>query len=326
MTQTYTAEMPSSTRRNPFIFIVGCPRSGTTLLQRIVDAHSQIAMTPETHWIPTFFEDRDCTTADGRVLPAIVARLAQYRTFPRLDIDESELAGLLDSRENPSYADFVADLFDLYGNLRGKRLVGDKTPGYVRCIRLLHSLWPHAKFVHLIRDGRDVCLSAMNWRRKIGKLAERFTTWNEDPVSTAALWWEWHVRLGQEAGRLLGPEHYREVRYECLVRSPAEECAALARFLQIPFEEQMLSFHIGRTSARPGLDAKHAWLPITPGLRDWRTQMPAEQIERFEAAAGDLLDELELERAFRSPRPEAQRHAERMRRLFPKKFAAGATS
>lgn len=68
--------------------------------------------------------------------------------------------------------------------------------------------------------------------------------------------------------------------------------------------------------SEPGLDAKKAWLPITAGLRDWRTQMSAEHVERFEAVAGDLLDELGYPRAFPRTSAEAVGHAARMRGLF----------
>ena len=64
----------------------------------------------------------------------------------------------------------------------------------------------------------------------------------------------------------------------------------------MPYADTMLEFHEGRTKTKPGLDAKRAWLPITSGLRDWRSEMPTEDLERFEAAAGDLLDELGYER------------------------------
>ena len=78
----------------------------------------------------------------------------------------------------------------------------------------------------------------------------------------------------------------------------------------------MLRFHEGRTRMEPGLDAKAAWAPITAGLREWRSQMPAQDVERFEAATGDLLDELGYSRAVPRPRPETLEHASRMRALL----------
>ena len=54
---------------NPYVFLVGCPRSGTTLLRRIADAHPQLAVARGTRWIPRTFEFRRCLTEDGHVTP-----------------------------------------------------------------------------------------------------------------------------------------------------------------------------------------------------------------------------------------------------------------
>jgi hypothetical protein len=67
----------------------------------------------------------------------------------------------------------------------------------------------------------------------------------------------------------------------------------------------MLRFHEGRERTEPNLDAKKAWRPVTQGLRDWRSQMSQQDVERFEAATGDLLDELGYERAVPNPVAEA---------------------
>src|SRR5438445_13625155 len=97
---------------------------------------------------------------------------------------------------------------------------------------------------------------------------------------------------------------------------PAEEVGRLCAFLGVPDDEAMLRFHEGRTAAASDRDAKHAWRPITPGLRDWRKRMPAADVERFEAAAGGLLDELGYPRAVPQPGTEALEHAARIREAF----------
>src|SRR5262249_50846792 len=161
-----------------------------------------------------------------------------------------------------------------------KPLVGNKTPAYVQWVAALHALWPGARFVHLIRDGRDVCLSVRAWNHA-ARAAGRYATWAEDPVATTALWWKRKVGFGRQRGRPLGPGLYYEIHYEGLVTRPAEECARLCAFLRVSYDEAMLRFHEGRTRDEPGLDAKQAWRPITAGLRDWRSQMPAADVERF---------------------------------------------
>jgi Sulfotransferase family len=297
---------------NPFVFIVGSPRSGTTLLRRIVDAHPDVAITRETHWITKLLEGEDAVSTDAPVTPEVLARLRAHPKFTRMEVDKAELDRLV-SRETPvSYAELVTRIFDLYGEARGKRLVGDKVPDYVRNVPLLHNLWPRAKFVHLIRDGRDVCLSMLTRER----FARRFATWEEDPISTAALSWEQLVRLGREAGAVLPADVYHEVRYESFVAEPAAECERLCGFLGLPCDERMLAFHEGRAREGSGLDAKKAWRPITPGLRSWRSEMTEGELERFEAAAGKLLGELGYPRAVPDPTSSARRRASQLRDAF----------
>jgi hypothetical protein len=303
---------------NPYVFVVGCARSGTTLLKRVLNAHPQIAISKETHWIPVAYEDRTGLTPEDFVTPTLIDRLLEDWRFARLGIGRPQLEQLLRDGERVTYARFVSGIYDLYGKAQGKPLVGDKTPIYGLEIDLLHRLWPEAKFVHLIRDGRDVCLSVGNWKRKGGGtgLEENFATWAEDPVTTTAVWWTWRVRLAREAGQPLGAALYYEMRYEALVNHPAEEGTKLCSFLGVPFDDRMLRFHEGHTKAKAGFTTKKAWLPITPGLRDWRTQMPAADAERFEAAAGDLLDELGYPRAVPRPPAAALENAGRLRDCF----------
>jgi hypothetical protein len=279
----------------------------------MVDAHPQIAITRETHWIPKPFERRQGVMPDGLVTPELVSQLLSHEKFIRMRIGQDELEGLVAGEEPVSYSTFVTGVFDLYGKGQGKRLVGDKTPAYVRSIPTLHALWPKARFVHLIRDGRDVCMSATNWSRAY-KLARRYSTWTEDPISTAAVWWEWLVRLGREDGGSLTPKLYHEVRYEALVSRPAKTCETLCEFLGIPYDDAMLKFH--ERLPDPRFYTKQKWHPIVTGLRDWRTQMPAQDLERFEAAAGELLEELGYHRAVPDPPGEMMENASRIRSSF----------
>ncbi len=300
--------------RNPYVFIVGCPRSGTTMLERMVNAHPQIAIIHETHWIVRFFRKRTGLTREGLVTPKLVRRLSEYHRFKYLKVERQELLDLVADSEPMTYAAFVSRIFDLYGTHEGKALVGDKTTGdYVRNIPILRGLWPEARFVHLIRDGRNVCLSMLNWP-KANRAAGRWEIWAEDPVATTALWWAWHVRAGIEGGRASRGCH--EVRFESLVDHPRQEIAALCAFLDVPLDDAMVAYHEGRSRKDRRLSANQAWLPPTPGLRDWRTQMQPRDIEIFEALAGDLLSTLGYQRAFDKVSPIVAADAQRFRGWF----------
>lgn len=302
---------------NPYVFVVGCQRSGTTLMERLLDAHPQIAMTHETRWIPELVEHGRGVTEAGLVGPEVVAALVEHKRFPYLGISAEQVQRLIATDRPIDYATFVSSLFDLYGQARGKRLVGDKTPRYARCIDLLHRLWPDARFVHVIRDGRDVYVSRREMdRRRDGR---RQSAWGEHPALWAGLWWTRNVLVARESGAALGPGRYYELRYEALVEDPAQECAALCAFLDVPYEPAMLHFHERSHNARPAT-ARSAGsrkrLPVTPGLRNWRSELSAEEVRQFEATGGDLLDELGFERSGLAPDERTLLEAATVREVF----------
>ena len=298
---------------DPYLFIVGCARSGTTLVRRIVDAHPEIAITTEMHWITRQFKSRNAL-----VTPELVSELTGHKRFTQFEIPREEFEGLLGSGEAVPYPTFLRRVFGLYGKIKNKPLVGNKTPAYIRRMLDLHALWPEAKFVHIIRDGRDVCLSVLNWN-KAERTAGRYASWEEDPVSTTALWWERKVRKAREDGAALGSGLYHETLYEDLVDDPERECKRLCEFLSVPYDDAMIRFAEGKTRTdlpNPRKTPKKAWLPITSGMRDWRAEMPAKDVERFEAAAGNLLEELGYERTFSRPSLQALEHATKIRKTF----------
>ena len=290
---------------SPYLFIVGCPRSGTTLLQRITEAHSQIAMVPELFWVTDQVRSKGGLKLHEPVTKEIVTRLFEHKRFSLLGMDRNEFIELY--KPGATFGEFVGSIFDLYGRKNQKKLVGNKTPDYVQNISELHQQWPSSRFVHLIRDGRDVCLSILNWK-KADRTTGRYSPYREDPVSTIALYWKRKVLLGRQAGRALNENLYSEVFYESLILRAENECRALCEFLQIPYEQKMVRFYENRPDTEKARNTK-SWMPVTKGFRDWRTQMPLPDIEKFEAVAGDLLEELGYERKIPRILPQAQDHA-----------------
>lgn len=286
-------------QQNPFVFVVGCPRSGTTLLQRMLDSHPELAVANDTHFIPRAL-GASAALDDTPLSDGLVQAVVAYHRFPRLGI-ANDVAQRL-ARGVRGYPEFVTRLYAEFARLHGKRLGGEKTPDYVRHLPLLHRLFPWAKIVHIIRDGRDVALSTLEWANGT-KGPGRYELWHSEPLAVCALWWRWQVRAGREQAGILGPHVYREVRYEELVARPEEVLRTLADFLGLDYAHEMLDFHVGRQRDEPGLSAKKAWLPPTSGLRDWRTSLSSDELQLFDALAGDLLAELDLERGAGEPPP-----------------------
>ncbi|MGH3354908.1 MAG: sulfotransferase family protein [Nocardioidaceae bacterium] len=297
--------------QNPYAFVVGCPRSGTTMLQRMLDNHPMLAMANDTHFVPLAVSDVPLGV-DPPLTPELVEWVRTYRRFHRLGLSDEAVER---AAAATSYAGFVGALFTEYGAERGKRLVGEKTPDYVKWLPRLHALFPWVRSIHLTRDGRDVALSTLEWA-KDGKGPSKLRLWDEAPVAVCALWWRWQVTTGRRDGAELGPRRYREVSYEDLAAHPEEHLAEIAEFLGLPDAPEMAAYHVGRTSHRPGLSSKEAWLPPTSGLRDWRADMSERDRGLFELLAGDLLSELGYERSVHTFSPELAEAAERYRQWW----------
>ena len=315
--------------KNPFLFVLGCQRSGTTLLQHILDSHPTTAIMQEAGWFGTWYEHKIGITPEGFVTADLIQNILRTSKNIELGVTAAELSAMIGDRPQIRYEHFISAIFDRFGGARGKALAGSKNPDYLRHLDILHELWPDAKFVHVIRDGRDVCLcSSARWKDTgfqgfpflLYESPDRvFDDWKEDPVMTTALWWEWNVGLGRDFGRSLGAAMYYELRYEDLVTRPRDECVALCEFLEIPFDEAMLHHQENfrpRKGPRGTILHARVGLPITAGLRNWRSEMPVDELERFEAAAGRFMDELSYPRAVAHPDKVHLAEASRIRGLF----------
>ncbi|HEX2729849.1 MAG TPA: sulfotransferase, partial [Rubrobacteraceae bacterium] len=211
-----TEQEARSAVRNPCLFVVGCPRSGTTLLQRMLSNHPLLAVANDSHFIPRVIKNLAAGT-DPDLTPELVERVQAYKRFYRLELPDTAVEEA--ARRSRTYGEFVSALYSEYGRLRGKPLAGEKTPDYVRCLPRLHALFPWVRTIHIIRDGRDVALSTVEWAKET-KGPGRFELWREEPVAVCALWWRHQVETGRRDSASLSPDSYREVKYEDLVDRP----------------------------------------------------------------------------------------------------------
>lgn len=277
---------------NPYVFVVGCPRSGTTLLQRMLDAHPDMTIANDTHFITRAAKKILRHDAEPALTADLVELVENYRRFYRMGLSAEQVREA--AGQSRSYSGFVARLYDARAANEGKTISGEKTPDYCRQIPTLSKLFPDSRFIHIVRDGRDTALSTLDWANE-NKGPGKWKLWQSDPVGTCALWWRWQVRKGCLEGGELPSDRYCEIRYEDLVDDPDTKLKELAGFLGIPYSESMSRFFQGKTRKKPGLSAKSAWIPPTKGLRDWRKQMSREDALLFQELAGDWLERLGYE-------------------------------
>ena len=278
------------TSASPRVFVVGCERSGTTLLQRMLDAHPELAIAYETHFLAKLAR-RSGGDPERPLDDALASIALEHRTFDRLGISTEDAAA---ARASTTVGAFVAALYEAHARAQGKRFAGEKSPHFVKVLPLLAGLLPASLCIHIVRDGRDVALSMLDWERskekRPGKGPWALGLWQEEPLAVCALWWASYLHSGDRGRAALGEARYWEVSYEQLIDAPQETLAALCGFLGLPDAPEMHAFHLGRGAESEGASSKDRWLPPTAGLRDWRSRMEPARLELFEALVGGVLE------------------------------------
>jgi hypothetical protein len=279
----------------PSPFVVGVPRSGTTLLRLMLDAHPELAIPPETHFIPAVIR----AIRRGGSADRVADRITQHRRWADFGLDAAELRRRIRGVDPLDAGAAIRAFYELYAEDQGKPRWGDKTPGYATKMRRIAKALPEARFVHVIRDGRAVVASrARRSRRPL-------------PVDVAAR--RWKRRVVSTRNRSNRVEHYTEVRYEDLIGDTEDALRGVSSFVELPFDEAMLRHHeragerlaeidrdLPARGGRPDLGAEpriaahaRADQPPDPRRADaWLDEMAAEDVAAFEAEAGDLLDTL----------------------------------
>jgi len=266
----------------PF-FIVGFQRSGTTLLRLMLDNHPELAVPLDTVGLWARYESR--LAEYGSLEEEVGCRrlITDLLAEERIQLWETPLTveTVLAHRRRAGYAGIMEAFHLAYAAHRGKREWGDKDPGNMERIDQLNRWFPECRIIHIIRDGRDACLSQTKQDFGFDDLFECALAWREQV--------EWVRRIGA----VLGPARYVEVRYEDLVAAPEAELRRLCAFLGVSWQPAMLEYH--RDVRRSVPDSKrHIWpLLDKPPQQDnagrWKRDLTRGQRIGFEKRAAAVL-------------------------------------
>lgn len=267
----------------------GFERSGTTLLSMMMGAHPELAVPLSLTGIQYEYGRRlarysgIATTAD---LERLVDDLLAEERIKLWDaaLDRTEvLAGL----DPGSFAAVFARLHELYAKAKGKPRWGNIDIATLDDMDMAHDWFPEARFIHIVRDGRDVALSHMTIPYGASNIAECAQNW------VARL----HTNL--KMGAILGPQRYKVVRYEDLVTRSEATLEELCAFVGLSYSPEMLRYTdmvtekipVGRRWLWPALDRP----PDASRIGGWRTRMSSSQRIVFEWKANALLRQLGYE-------------------------------
>lgn len=233
------------------VFIVGALRSGTTLFRLMLDHHPQVSMVGE------FEESVEMLGDDGW------ANIEEYRLH--LQASTQLRAAGLRVDLSLDYPSLVHDVWRQACALTPKPIVGASIHSrFDRC----PDLWPRARYLHVIRDPRDVARSCIGMG------------WVGNVFHGAQVWIDAERRFATLASRIAAENHY-EVRYEALVRDPEAVLRGVCDYLRIDYSAQMLSYDGDTTYSRP--DPKL--------VEQWRTKQTPREVQHVEWRCGELLRE-----------------------------------
>ncbi len=285
---------------SPAPFVCGVTRSGTTLLRLMLDSHPDVAIPGETHWVPKLIKAQERRKHSGDELADLIVDHKRWGDF---HLEASELRASYNALDPVTAADAIRAFYMLYAEREGKSRYGDKTPGYVKEMRRIQRVLPEARFIHIIRDGRDVSLSHLRMN------------WGPETYAESARLWRNRIRKARKMAPDL--DHYLEIRFEELVGDTEGVLRRVCDFIELEFDPVMLGYHEraeGRLAEkarelprknRPNQPAEariesHRLArepPRSDRIGMWRERMTPAEVAEYEAVAGDMLITLGYELA-----------------------------
>ena len=267
------------------LFVLGAPRSGTSLTSRLLLDYFDYGMGPEGQWIvpmsrraPSYGDlgvDENARRLIRDILEQNMFQIVDEQYSERfgwpVQVTEAKVWAAVRHRSFAGIA--YAALSCLAIELRRTR-VGSKDPSFARDLDTLDRLFPHARYLSIVRDGRDVALSMMQqpWGQK---------SW----YANARLWADTHARI--QAFRDRTPDaRFLEIRYEDLLRMPAQTCEAMERFLEIRLPPERRAAFVEEISG--GSRSRN--------YEKWKSRMTPRDHRLYEAAAGLCLERHGYER------------------------------
>ena len=232
------------------VFLVGSERSGSTLLSHMLDHHPRIA------WCGGFEFAVACLQQKGQW-----PRLTDYYRTLEIDVIFERSAFTVDT--SLSYPELMSHFLWQQRHREGKEIAGATV--HLSFDRL-RWIFPSCRFIHLLRDGRDVSRSriAMGWDGNMWTAAEHW-------MVAEQLWDRLHAELH--------PGQWHEVRYESLIRAPAEELHKICDFIGVPYSPHMLRYPEDTAYPPPDLTL----------IDQWERTLSAREIQLAEARMADML-------------------------------------
>lgn len=278
----------------PPIFIIGNPRSGTTLLRLMLTCHRDIVI-PSSCGFAVWWYDKYKDWPDGMTLNAFMTDLMTSRKIETWEIQREAVRDFLRARKPASYAAVVSAIYEWYGLWIGRNFTrwGAKDNFHIDHIDTLRKLFPNAAFIHIVRDGRDVACSyrELNARHIVSPWAPNLP----DSIDAIAEQWQRNLATAEWAFYMAKWRNVYEVRFEDLLFHTEHTLKILCGQLGEEYDPTMLDYH--NINREQGLtpremlkwDEKTLLPPVTSVVGRYKRDLSAGEVAAFEVIAGETL-------------------------------------
>lgn len=284
------------------VFVIGGPRSGTTLVRLMLTCHPALVVPPECGFIawlhPRFGEWDGAAFSDSSRIASFAQAVSQCRKFETWGIRAEAIESSLRDEPVGGYAEACARVYRLYGAGRGKPSArwGDKNNTYVGAVPLLRALYPAARFLHVVRDGRDV---ACSYREVMAAPSDSpYRPRLPTGITDIAQAWLEATRQVSIALSDASDGATCTIRYEDLAADPQLQAARVCAWLGLAFDPAMLAFHAVNTAQqlepRETMDWKSRTMaPVSAAtVGRFAALLDRREILEFQRVAGPQLEAL----------------------------------
>lgn len=227
------------------IFVIGCPRSGTTLLRLILNSHSKISIPHEFFLVEKVIEKFNCIeNINKKDALDFIFSLKKYKHYQDWDLNEKDLILNIRNHSGLTKNKLIQLVYLEYLKTQtGSKIIwGDKNIGSLSFIEEIIEIFPKAKFIHIVRDGRDVAssLKKVKWNfYKFPNLKYRYV----NNIKGTALTWNDGLSLISKNKNNFNKNNFFELKYEDLLVSPESIIHNLCNYINVSFEIEMLEFY-----------------------------------------------------------------------------------
>jgi len=282
-------------------FILGFPRSGTTLLRLMLTSHPDIVIPPECSFITWLAEDYDDWTKSDCFSSRkdnFINALSESRKFETWQLSSVQLGKAIESHSPTNYAELVMLVYRLFSISMGKdkALLGDKNNVYLSQIERILNHFPRAKFVWITRDVRDVCASLKSIRSVARDNGYRPQV-DSNLVNEATKWSAQNLAM-VELARDLGESQVMPLTYEGLVTKPIPTITKALNFLDCGWDPRVMDFHVMNAHLTLEPKATLAWKQMTlepvstSSVGRWRDFLTSSEVREITGSAMSAMAEL----------------------------------